>query len=237
MNLIFDRIEKDNNFAAWRGDAKGKSKQTLVNEVTVMLEDAGITIQAKNVRANLFEIFRSFNKAMDWKAQTGNGWTGSSEEQHTIQEKLNSMCPGFDRLYPLMADRASSTFLVELQSHSELEDFDPFLVDETDVPEADFREASAVLADVELGSIPEQSLPSNTRAERRFSPAVPPSAKRARNNGENLADAIAAAAHLKAETSREQMEADSQPKNVVLKRKSAVNNHSQKRKSAVSYDS
>jgi hypothetical protein len=79
-------LEKDRNYAAWKGDdGSGKSKRAITSEIKALLVEAGIHRTTTQIRDKMFDIFRKFNQAMDWMCQTGNGLMGNPDEEQSVR--------------------------------------------------------------------------------------------------------------------------------------------------------
>jgi hypothetical protein len=62
------------NYARWKGDAGGTSKQTLCGEVVCQMKEAGIYHRnATDIRSRISAFQTSYNKARDWLENTGEG--------------------------------------------------------------------------------------------------------------------------------------------------------------------
>jgi hypothetical protein len=88
LEVILSWFEKDNNFEVWRGRGNGKSKAAVVSEIKQLLKDANIDRSTENIRQKMFELIRKFNKAMDWKARSGNGLMGTPEDESRISGNI-----------------------------------------------------------------------------------------------------------------------------------------------------
>jgi hypothetical protein len=74
IDIILDWITTDGNYAKWKGDAGGKSKQTLCGEIICCMKAVGIYHRNNaDIRAKISEIQSSYNKARDWSLNTGEG--------------------------------------------------------------------------------------------------------------------------------------------------------------------
>jgi len=91
LEIILDSITSETNYAKWKGDAGGVSKETLCGEVNSLMKAA--SIQHRNngdIWAEICELQTIYNKARDWLKHTGEGIRKSDEEnaEATIQGML-----------------------------------------------------------------------------------------------------------------------------------------------------
>ena len=74
MDILLEWITSGTNYARWKGDANGVSKQTLCADIVSRMKEAGIFHRnAADVRAKLIALQTSYNKARDWSENTGEG--------------------------------------------------------------------------------------------------------------------------------------------------------------------
>lgn len=91
MDIILEWITSGTNYARWKGDADGVTKQTLCSEIIIRMKAAGI--QHRNpadVRAKIMGFQTAYNKARDWLENTGEGIRdqGGDNVDKTIQGSL-----------------------------------------------------------------------------------------------------------------------------------------------------
>ena len=91
MDTLLDWITSGTNYARWKGDADGVTKQTLCGEIVGRLKEAGIHHRnAADVRTKLSSFQTSYNKARDWSENTGEGIRAEGGDS---AEETN---PGYD---------------------------------------------------------------------------------------------------------------------------------------------
>lgn len=90
IDVILNWLTTNGNFARWKGEKGGVSKQKLCSEIVGRLNEVGISHRNPNdVRTKLQDILNSYNKAQDWSAKTGEGIRAEDEEgaEATIKGK------------------------------------------------------------------------------------------------------------------------------------------------------
>jgi hypothetical protein len=88
IDIILDWITSGTNYARWKGDAEGVTKQVLCGEIIGLLIAAGIHHRKNpDIRAKIYELQTSYNKARDWSENTGEGirTAGGEDAEATIQ--------------------------------------------------------------------------------------------------------------------------------------------------------
>ena len=91
MDIILDWITSGTNYARWKGDAEGVTKQTLCAEIIIRMKAAGIHHRNHaDVRAKIMSFQTTYNKARDWLENTGEGIQdqGGEDADKTIQGSL-----------------------------------------------------------------------------------------------------------------------------------------------------
>ena len=94
MDILLDWITSGTNYARWKGDADGVTKQTLCGEIVGRLKEAGIHHRnAADVRTKLSSFQTSYNKARDWSENTGEGIRaeGGDSAEETIQGMIRAL--------------------------------------------------------------------------------------------------------------------------------------------------
>ncbi|POV97687.1 hypothetical protein PSHT_14458 [Puccinia striiformis] len=101
----------DGNFARWRGNKTGSTKQAIANEILALLVGAGITHRnQKGVLTKIQELQSSYMKASDFHHNTGSGLQDNdiANGTHTLQMALLKRCKYWDELHPVMATRTAA---------------------------------------------------------------------------------------------------------------------------------
>ncbi len=94
MDIILDWVTSGANYARWRGDAHGISKQTLCEEIAGLMREAGILhLNAADVRAKILNLQASYNKARDWSENTEEGIraAGGDDAEETIHGMIRAL--------------------------------------------------------------------------------------------------------------------------------------------------
>ena len=89
MDIILDWITSGTNYARWKGNADGMTKQTLCTEIIGQMKEAGIHHRnAADVRTKISALQSAYNKARDWSENTGEGIRaeGGEDAETTIQD-------------------------------------------------------------------------------------------------------------------------------------------------------
>lgn len=90
IQVILDWITTSGNFAKWKGEMGGISKQTLCGEIVNQMKEVGIYHRnVADVRTKIQDIINSYNKARDWSERTGEGIRaeGGEDAEKTIKVK------------------------------------------------------------------------------------------------------------------------------------------------------
>lgn len=96
MEVLLDWITTGTNYAKWRGDAEGITKETLCGEILALMRNAGLEHRNKtDIRGKLAELQASYNKARDWSENTGEGIraAGGENAEATIKGNLFKLIP------------------------------------------------------------------------------------------------------------------------------------------------
>ena len=99
MDILLEWITFDNNYARWKGDADGASKQTLCCEIVGLMKEAGIHHRnAADVRTKISSLQTAYNKARDWLEHTGEGirQNGEGDKEETTRT-IQGMIGAFER--------------------------------------------------------------------------------------------------------------------------------------------
>ncbi|KAI7960185.1 hypothetical protein MJO29_005253 [Puccinia striiformis f. sp. tritici] len=111
IRVLLDWLSVDGNFARWRGNKTGSTKQAIANEILALLVGAGITHRnQKGVLTKIQELQSSYMKASDFHHNTGSGLQDNdiANGTHTLQMALLKRCKYWDELHPVMATRTAA---------------------------------------------------------------------------------------------------------------------------------
>ncbi|KAI7954794.1 hypothetical protein MJO28_005194 [Puccinia striiformis f. sp. tritici] len=111
IRVLLDWLSVDGNFAQWRGNKTGSTKQAIANEILALLVGAGITHRnQKGVLTKIQELQSSYMKASDFHHNTGSGLQDNdiANGTHTLQMALLKRCKYWDELHPVMATRTAA---------------------------------------------------------------------------------------------------------------------------------
>ncbi|KAI9325123.1 hypothetical protein BDR26DRAFT_827775 [Obelidium mucronatum] len=108
-DILIDWLTTEGNYSRWKGDTEGGvTKETLCSEIVSEMITHGIKHRDNNmVRTKIGDLEKSFKRAVDWRANTGQGILDSStkteaEKEAEIKLYLKKLCPFYEELEPVM---------------------------------------------------------------------------------------------------------------------------------------
>ncbi|KAG9417072.1 hypothetical protein AC1031_001460 [Aphanomyces cochlioides] len=110
MDILVSWLTTEGNYARWKGGDKhsGSTKTTLAGQINLMMKKSGIhNRMAKDIIQKISTIESSYKEAKEWKENTGQG----IEDESTICNELQRICPYYFVLDDVMRDRASTSAL------------------------------------------------------------------------------------------------------------------------------
>jgi len=74
LDVLLDWLTSGTNYARWRGDGDGVTKEVLCSEIQAKLNDVHIFHrQNMDIRSKITDLQTSYNRARDWMENTGAG--------------------------------------------------------------------------------------------------------------------------------------------------------------------
>ncbi|KAI0997127.1 hypothetical protein K3495_g11061 [Podosphaera aphanis] len=111
IDLLIDWITTSPNYARWKGNGSGETKEALCSEVVRCLQKNGI-FHRKNqdIRSKICEFQTSYNDARDWSENIGKEirQSGLEDAEKKFKEALKKICKHWDQLHPIFSDHAAS---------------------------------------------------------------------------------------------------------------------------------
>jgi hypothetical protein len=82
MDVLLDWITIGTNYARWKGDSEGETKESLCGEIVGRMKAVGIHHRDNShIRGKISELQVTYNKARDWSENTGEGIRSTGGEE------------------------------------------------------------------------------------------------------------------------------------------------------------
>jgi len=122
LSILLDWLSSQPNYKRWRGGDKNspQTKLTICSEILQIIKDAGIETERspKDVHYKISTMEQQFRRAVDFLDGTGAG----IEDERTLKEAVQKICPYYYELEGVMMDRQSSRPLAENYETSDSDD-------------------------------------------------------------------------------------------------------------------
>jgi len=81
LDIVLEWLTSGTNYARWRGDSSGITKDALASEIVARMVAEKITYRSnKDIQTKINDIQSAYNRARDWLANTGQGIKDAGEE-------------------------------------------------------------------------------------------------------------------------------------------------------------